>query len=307
MTGTITPLGDGLYQIDAMMWDVPERLACYLYDTKEPVLVECGPSVTVHHLLDTLEELGIDDVATVVVTHIHLDHAGAAGHLAQRFPRARIGVHREGARHLIDPARLIASATRIYGEEGMATLWGGMKPIEPERLLVLDEGDKIPLGGGRVLDVMYTPGHAKHHVVFHDEQSGGMYVGDSVGISFPHGHFVQPNTPPPDLDPPLLVAQLHRMAERDPAFLGFAHYGVHDDPRDALAQAEERLDGWLSFIEGLGTLDPETAGMRLRAWTLDGYRKQGVSDAVITQYDFMTFWPMQVGGILRWLSGRPGR
>ena len=111
-----TDLGDGLYQIDAGMFGQAQRLACYLFDTPERVLIECGPSVTLHHLLDGLADLGIDDLATIAVTHIHLDHAGAAGHMAQRFPNARIGVHAAGARHLADPTRLWASATRIYAK-----------------------------------------------------------------------------------------------------------------------------------------------------------------------------------------------
>ncbi len=304
MPPAVTALGDGLYQIDARMWGVPERLSCYYYDTPEPVLIECGPSSTLHHLLSALDDLGIDDVATLVVTHIHLDHAGAAGHLARMYPGSRIGVHRLGAPHLADPARLLASAARIYGEEGMSRLWGDMAPIDRARLLVLDEGDAIPLGGGRSLDVMYTPGHAKHHVVFHDAELGGMYVGDAVGVAFPHGHFVQPNTPPPDLDPPTLVAQLHRMAQRDPAFLGFAHYGVHDDPGGALAEAEARLDAWVGFVESLEALDQTAAAERLKEWVLAGYRAAGVPESVVAAYETGTFWPMQAAGIMRWLALR---
>ncbi|MFQ5555498.1 MAG: MBL fold metallo-hydrolase [Acidimicrobiia bacterium] len=304
MGTSVSQIGDRLYLIDAMMWGVPERLACYYYDTPEPVLVECGPSLTLPHLVDALVELGIDDIATLLVTHIHLDHAGAAGHLARRYSHARIGVHERGARHLSSPGRLLASAERIYGEEGMRELWGSMLPIDEGRLLVLDEGDRVPLGGGETLDVLYTPGHAKHHVVFHDGVRGGMYVGDAVGVAFPHGHFVQPNTPPPDLDPPLLVRQLHRMAERNPTFLGFAHYGVHDDPATALMEAEDRLDEWVRFVEALGESDPDVASDRLREWTIAGYRESGVPEDVISEYASGTFWPMQATGILRWLSLR---
>ena len=300
----VTDLGDGLYQIDAYMHDDAQRLACYLYDTPERVLVECGPSSTLHHLIEVLESLGIDDLATIVVTHIHLDHAGGAGHLAQRFPSAKIGVHSNGARHMADPERLWNSAVRIYGEEGMQRLWGPMEPIAEDRLMILEEGSIVPLGNGRVLDVMYTPGHAKHHVVFHDGNSGGMFVGDSVGITFPHGHFVQPVTPPPDLDPPMLVQQLHRMAEREPTFLGFAHFGVHHDPIDALAQAEARLDEWVEFIESLAGEEPAEATASLRTWVLEGYRSAGYSEAVIQTYDKNSFWDMQAAGIARWLSVR---
>ncbi|MFQ5518264.1 MAG: MBL fold metallo-hydrolase, partial [Acidimicrobiia bacterium] len=122
MTPTVTDLGHDLYMIDALMHEDEERLACYLFDGPQRVLIECGPSVTLHHLVDALDQLGIDDLAAIVVTHIHLDHAGGAGHLARRYPKAKIGVHAAGAPHLADPKRLITSATRIYGERGMEML-----------------------------------------------------------------------------------------------------------------------------------------------------------------------------------------
>jgi glyoxylase-like metal-dependent hydrolase (beta-lactamase superfamily II) len=295
-----TDLGDGLYQIDAGMHGAPQRLACYLFDTPQRVLVECGPSVSMHHLLEALADLGVSDLAAIVVTHIHLDHAGAAGHMAQRFPKAKIGVHAAGARHLIDPSRLWSSATRIYGDDGMQSLWGPMEPIPEDRLLVLDEGDGVPLGNGRSLEVLYTPGHAKHHIVFFDEVSGGCFVGDSVGIAFPHGHFTQPVTPPPDFDPGLVVQQLHRMAALEPSFLGFAHFGRDDDVVSRLAEAEDRIWQWVARVEGLP--DDESAVGAFRDWVLDGYRAEGYDADVIATYDANTFWPMQLAGIRRWLA-----
>ena len=174
--------------------------------------------------------------------------------------------------------------------------------IDEDRLMVLDEGSTIPLGGGRSIDVMYTPGHAKHHVVYLEAETGGCFVGDSVGIAFPHGHMVQPLTPPPDLDPGVLAEQLRRMAAREPAFLGFAHFGVERDPDRSLAEAEERLWDWVRFIRELGEMDTDAAAARLREWTLDGYRDAGYPEDVIATYDKNSFWPMQVGGIQRWLS-----
>lgn len=299
-----TDLGDGLYQIDAGMHGTPQRLACYLFDTPQRVLVECGPSVSMHHLLDALADLGIADLAAIVVTHIHLDHAGAVGHMAQRFPSARIGVHAAGAGHLVDPSRLWSSATRIYGAEGMQRLWGPMEPVAEDRLLVLDEGASVALGGGRSLQVMYTPGHAKHHIVFFDEISGGCFVGDSVGIAFPHGHFTQPVTPPPDFDPTLVITQLHRIAALQPSFLGFAHYGRDDDVASRLLEAEDRIGRWVARVEALP--DDESAVGVFRDWVLEGYRAQGHAEDVVATYDANTFWPMQLAGIRRWLAIRDG-
>lgn len=299
---SVTDLGDSLYMIDAGMHGEPERLACYLFDTPNRVLIECGPSNVLGNVEAALASLGVDDIAAMVVTHIHLDHAGGAGHFADRFPGARIGVHGKGARHLVDPERLWSSAERIYTAKGMLSLWGPMRPVPEDRLLVLDEADSIDLGNGRSLEVMYTPGHAKHHIVFTEAVSGGMFVGDAVGIAFPHGHMVQPVTPPPDFAEPLVIQQLRRMAEREPGFIGFAHYGVAGDPGRVFAEAEARIHDWVDFVENLGSVDDPAE--RLREWVLGRYRSEGVPEADIDQYDRNTFWPMQVPGIQRWLDQR---
>lgn len=298
---SVTDLGHDLYLIDAYMHDEAERLSCYLFDTPTRVLIECGPSRSIDHLYVALDHIGVDDLAVMAVTHIHLDHAGGAGHFAQRYPSTRIGVHAAGARHLSSPERLWESAERIYSPQGMLDLWGPMEPVDRERLLVLDDGDTIPLGNGRTLEVMYTPGHAKHHIVFFEAETGACFVGDSVGLAFPHGHMVQPVTPPPDFDPHLVTGQLRRIADRRPAFLGFAHFGPDLLAQERLTEAEERLWEWVEWVQRAAVAD-EDLGDAMRGWVLEGYQKAGYSDDVIAQYDKNTFWPMQAAGIERWLS-----
>ncbi len=186
----------------------------------------------------------------------------------------------------------------------MQQLWGPMAPVPEDRIMVLDEGGRVPLGGNRSLEVMYTPGHAQHHIVFAEDQSGAMFVGDAVGIAFPHGHMVQPVTPPPDFDEDLAAEQLRRMAEREPATVGFAHYGVTADVARVFHQAEQRLNEWVEFVR---KLDDDVEGTEeLRDWVLAGYRREGLSEEAIDQYDKNTFWPMQVTGIRRWLAQREG-
>lgn len=300
---SVTPLGHDLYLIDAFMLGGPENLACYLFDTPERVLIECGPSRSIGHLFAALDHLGIDDAGTLAVTHVHLDHAGGAGHFAARFPGARVAVHTLGAPHLVDPTRLVASAVQVFGEERMTADWGPVEPVEADRLLVVDEGDRIPLGNGRALEVMYTPGHARHHLVYFEAESGACLVGDEAGVCFPHGHAVQPSTPPPDFDPELITRQLHRIAARQPAFLGFAHYGPHFDPPGALAEAEQRLWEWVRWVEQhTPTHDP---GDSFRRWVLDGHRSRGMAEDHVAHYDRHTFWPMQPAGVRRWLDRRP--
>jgi glyoxylase-like metal-dependent hydrolase (beta-lactamase superfamily II) len=300
-------LADKLYAIDAWMEEGPERLSCYLFDTPERVLIEVGPSATLHHLNDVLDDLGIDDIATIVVTHIHIDHAGGAGQLARRYPRARIGVHSSGVRHLVSPDRLWSSASGVFGEAWLTETWGRMEPVPEERLKVLDEGDRVPLGGGRFLDVMHTPGHARHHIVFHDDDSGGMFVGDSVGLCYPHGHFVQPVTPPPDFDARLAVEQMHRMARRKPSFLGFAHFGPDYRVGETLLSAEARIWDWVRIVESMAHLDDAAATEELRRWSREHYLGLGFAEEDILAYEAKTFWPMQVAGIRRWLATRQTR
>ena len=299
-------LADNLYLIDAFMEGHPERLSCYLFDTPQRVLIEVGPSATLSHLVDALDELGIDDLFAIVVTHVHLDHAGGAGHLAARFPEARIGVHTVGARHLVNPERLWNSAARIYGDAELTAMWGTMEPIPQDRLLVLDEGSQIDLGGGRRVEVLYTPGHAQHHVAFFERSSGGLFVGDTVGVCYPHGHFVMPLTPPPDFDPKEATGQMQRMADLDPSFVGFAHFGPAYDAAAKLADAEARMWDWVGMVEALGTDDvsDDEATERLRDWTWRDYEARGFSREDIRRYDEAMFWPMQVTGIRRWLRSR---
>jgi glyoxylase-like metal-dependent hydrolase (beta-lactamase superfamily II) len=189
--------------------------------------------------------------------------------------------------------------------------WGGcgskkysVQPVPPERLHVIDEGDRISLGRGRHIDVLYTPGHAKHHVVFLEAQTGGAFIGDAVGLAFPHGHMVQPVTPPPDFDPQQVTTQLRRLADRDPGFLGFAHFGPEHEPLRTLAEAESRLWGWVRWVEEAARSGPQHLADALRTWVLEEYRAQGHGPEVVDQYDRNTFWPMQVTGILHWMARR---
>jgi len=177
-----------------------------------------------------------------------------------------------------------------------------MEPVAQDRLLILDDADSIEMGAGRRLEILHTPGHAKHHIVFLDSLTGGLFVGDSVGIAFPHGHITQPVTPPPDFDPSLVIEQLRRMAALEPAFLGFAHFGIDRSPQERLAEAEDRLGEWVSRVEALP--DDDSAVSEFRDWVLDGYRTEGFNEDVIEVYDRNTYWPMQVAGIRRWLSKR---
>ncbi len=243
-------IGPGVIEIDTRLGGWRRVTAGYLVQGSSPVLVETGSQTSVPVLLATLERMGIGagDLAGVVVTHIHLDHAGGVGDVARAFPQASIYVHQKGARHLADPTKLVDSASRVYGPL-LDTLYGRLEPTPPERLHVLADGDEIRVGADRVLTAIDSPGHAKHHVGLHDSVSGILFAGDAVGVRLPDAGVLRPSTPPPDFDLHQALHSLARFADRRPTGLALAHYGLLPDPDELLAEAAETLSQWADTAE----------------------------------------------------------
>lgn len=243
-------IGPGVLEIDTLLGGWQRVTAGYLMEGPVPVLVETGSQSSVPVLLAALEGLGLgpSDLAGVVVTHIHLDHAGGVGDVARAFPEATVYVHPAGARHLVDPARLVDSASRVYGPL-LDTLYGRLDPTPAERVHALDDGERIDLGGGRALVAVDSPGHAKHHVGLHDSLSGILFAGDAVGVKLPDGGVLRPSTPPPDFDLNQALHSLGRFAERRPSGIALAHYGLLDDPEALLAEADGTLRQWAETAE----------------------------------------------------------
>jgi glyoxylase-like metal-dependent hydrolase (beta-lactamase superfamily II) len=199
----------------------------------EDVLIDCGPASTVDRLLS---ELGDWRPRKLLLTHIHLDHAGAAGQLAERFDDLEVYVHEIGAPHLVDPTRLMRSVRRIYGED-TDRQWGEMKPV-PERQL-------RPLRGREQLgsfEAAYTPGHASHHVAFLHQSSGRVFAGDAAGVRIMPERLIMPHAPPPDIDLPAWKESLDRIAAWRPTSLALPHFGVVGDAEEHLAAVWERLN-----------------------------------------------------------------
>lgn len=179
-------IADGVLQIDTRLGGWNHVTAGYLLDGPVPVLVETGSQTSVRTVLAQLSVLGVGahDLAGVVVTHVHLDHAGGVGDVAEAFPNATVYVHEQGARHLVDPTKLVSSAERVYGPL-LDELYGRLTPTAADRVKILCDGDSIDLAAGRSLISIDTPGHAKHHLSLHDSLSGVMFVGDAVGVRLP--------------------------------------------------------------------------------------------------------------------------
>jgi glyoxylase-like metal-dependent hydrolase (beta-lactamase superfamily II) len=193
-----TLVADGISMVDTLMAGQRELNAVYVIAAAEPTLVETGPGADEARVRDELMRSGLhaDDLAHVVVTHIHIDHAGAAGALLRRFPRATLWVHEVGAPHLVDPSRLVASTARTYGEQRMRAFYGETLPVPGERVRSVTDGDRIDLGD-RALSVLHTPGHASHHVALIDERSGAMFTGEAIGSHLPWAHCFRRRCHPP--------------------------------------------------------------------------------------------------------------
>ena len=220
-------------------------------------LIDPGPTSCLEELRARLHEIGHEmaDVDAILLTHIHLDHAMASGAIAREAPGARVHVHPRGARHMVDPSRLLASAERIYGAE-LGRLWGEFVPVPAEAVVEVDEGDVIDLGSRR-LEVAYVPGHAKHHVAYHEPATGMAWVGDVGGIRMPGGVPV-PVTPPPDIDVEAWLESMDRVLAWGPRRIVSTHFGPFDDPREHFAELGRRLREWAARVdESLGGDDPD--------------------------------------------------
>ena len=203
-------------------------------------LIDPGPTSCLPTLEAGLRDRGytLRDVRALLLTHIHLDHAGAAGTIVERVPEVRVHVHERGAPHLIDPAKLLASATRLYGDQ-METLWGAFLPVPADRIVVLQGGERLAVAA-QTFRVASTPGHAKHHVCYLDEQSGMAYVGDTGGVRVSGDYLIAP-TPPPDIEVETWHASLDAIDAWQPVSLFLTHFGPVTPARAHLARFRQTL------------------------------------------------------------------
>lgn len=246
------------------------------------LLVDPGPTSCLPALTDGLRGLGLGwpDVRGLLLTHIHLDHAGASGTLAQRWPGLPVYVHAIGARHLAQPERLVASATRLYGDD-MARLWGELLAVPVDALHPLAGGESLDLHG-RTIEVAYTPGHAVHHVSYFDRTSRTAFVGDTAGVRV-DGAPVFAATPPPDIDLTAWLGSLEAIGAWGPASLFLTHFGGYDDAARHLGQFRDTLLQAATAARDLLRTGADDAGLvaQWQAWQRADLRARGGREAAI--------------------------
>lgn len=226
----VLDLDHGIHCIDTLQVR-PELAACYLIERDgELAFVEAGTAPGVPRLLDLLDQRGLrrDQVRYVIPTHVHLDHAGGVGLLMRELPEAKLVVHPRGARHMIDPSKLIAGATAVYGPRAMKDMYGEILPVDESRVIVADDGARQPLGSGE-LTFIDSPGHAYHHFCIWDETSRGFFTGDTFGLSYREfdtaaGPFLFPTTTPVQFDPQAWYSTLDRLLAYKPEQMFLTHY-----------------------------------------------------------------------------------
>ncbi|MGH2806579.1 MAG: MBL fold metallo-hydrolase [Actinomycetota bacterium] len=293
---------NGPLVIDTKMHGFEGITGAFVLRGEKTALIETGPKTSVETVLAGLDANGIEHLDWIIVTHIHLDHAGAAGTLAARFPAATIAVHSVGAPHLVSPAKLWASAARIYGNE-MDELWGGIDPIPQERIRVIDDGDKIDLGG-RSLQAIETPGHAYHHHAYLDDSTGMVFTGDALGVRLASVPAVRPATPPPEFHLAKAIESIERIKGVGASSLCLTHFGPSEvDPAELCDQGIEALLRWATWVRDarVETREHDEVTEKVRS-AARGDAEGRLDQADVDRLEQTTSYEMNVSGYMRYMD-----
>lgn len=279
--------------------------AALLRSEGHAALIDPGPGSTLETLREQLRQHGLTvaDLDAILLTHIHLDHAGATGALVKENPRLAVYVHSKGATHMVDPSKLLDSATRLWGAE-LPRLFGETIPVPWENLRILEGGESLKMGT-RELAVAYTPGHASHHVSYFDEREGLAFVGDTAGIRIQNGAYILPATPPPDINLELWDASFATILARRPARLFLTHFGYAENPPEHIAEFRERLHGWAELAgQALRDSPGESAASQNFVIAARGEMVSKLSAAAADHYSFTAGLDLSFLGLARYLRKR---
>lgn len=303
----MTILAPGLSWVDLMFVGQPHAIATAVVRAPgTTALVDPGPSSCLESLDLGLQQQGLrlSEVTHILLTHIHLDHAGAAGTIVRRYPHVKVFVHERGAAHMADPGKLMASAARLYGDQ-MDRLWGEFAPVPEKNLTVLEGGEHID-AGGRSFEVAYTPGHASHHVSYYDRSSGVAFVGDTAGVCI-DGGYVLPPTPPPDIDIEAWNGSVARIDAWSPQTLFLTHFGPVQSAEPHLQALLENLEATAGIVRARLS-EPGTDEEKTRRFADDLQRelRRHMTDAQLAAYVVAAppelLWP----GLARYWRKRSG-
>jgi len=299
----VSKVSDRVYMIDTLALGKPHSVAAYVLRGSKIALVDCGYATSAGTVLEGLLELGIapSDVDYLVPTHVHLDHAGSAGELIKRMPRATVIAQERGVPHLIDPTRLIQSATSVFGEEAINS-FGRPVGIDGERILAVGEELHVQLGG-LSLTALHAPGHAPHQISVFVEEEKTLVAADAVGIVYPTVPLVIPTTPPPSLNPGELARTTERLAQLDARTLLAPHFGVRTDVLHVLEATRKKTEEWVEKVRALKRSGSSLDGVA------SALRKEVSEESGISERDFPSYADVSIRasamGILHYLEKNP--
>lgn len=304
----ITQLDHGITCVDADY--VQPGIACFylMEEGGEYAVIETGTSLSVPRLLDYLAGEGVEpeQVRYVIPTHVHLDHAGGVGAMMDAFPGATLLIHPRGARHMVDPERLVASARAVYGEQAFAALYGEITAVDTSRIREIEDGERVSLGA-RELEFRHTRGHANHHLCVWDKRSQGWFSGDMFGVSyawfrFDSGDFVLPSTTPTQFDPEAYFASLELLGSYEPRWMYLTHFGVLPYTDAASELLRQQVARFCELATSLGD-DPGALQQGLEDYALECLASFSPDTDESTLRRWASFdVPLNTQGLLHWRS-----
>lgn len=284
VTSTYTDLGDGIIHIDAEYINPGVASVYLIIEGDECAIVETGTNHTIPYIMSVLKEYGLNEqsVRYVIPTHVHLDHAGGVGKLIEDCPNSDLVIHPLGARHMVDPSKLIAGASAVYGEEAFKAMYGTLKPVSIDRVIEAPDNFEITLGD-RTIRFYDTPGHAKHHFCVHDLKSNTVFTGDTYGIGYPalntpSGPLVFATTTPVQFDPDALRASIQKLESIKAAAFNLTHFGRILPSPEVSAQLYASIDKYLEFVElheASGDQRCQRIDKSIREYLLSEYQRLG--------------------------------
>lgn len=242
-------VAENIFMIDDLLYSIPKWGSVYLINEKKKTLVESGPATSAPVVIDGIRSIGIkpEDIAYIIVTHIHLDHAGGAGVLLKDMPQAQVVVHHKGARHLVNPEKLVNSVIKAQGEGAMERC-GEVIPIAQERVQPVNDGDTLSLGNKQVLTFIDAPGHASHQLCIYESRNGGIFTGDAVTVLLADGEVSLPFQPPPDFDLEQNNNTIRKLMKQEARAIYYSHFGVSHSVKEDMQLALDKIQVWHNMV-----------------------------------------------------------
>ena len=299
----IKEAGQNIYRIDDQLYSIPEWGSVYLLNEEKKAIVDTGPATSAEAVLEGIEKLGVaaGEIDYLIVSHIHLDHAGGAGRLLRDMPRASVVVHHRAARHLVAPDRLVRSVTEAQGEAMMAKM-GEVVPVDDTRVHPVAENDRIELSPRQVLNFLETPGHAPHELCIRESRNNGLFSGDAIGVSVAENSVLLPVTPPPGFDLTLYLETLERLARLDVSRIYYSHFGAADSVGEDLRRAADLLRAWNELVlRAIDENGSDNAAEKLRQ-SMSAELEPVRPMELLHKYLIEQLVPMNVAGYMKYIQ-----